>query len=309
LVSASVEVQRILLDRIEPFPTTDKLVPYSAGYVAGWTVERYLCSEEVPGDTHRNLEVEARYSLQTFKHFLASVWLLTYTYGARHGFQETLGGVDRQFQPYMTSTFQAANLSFAKVSVRPRNLDAAAVKEIQNGMYAAIAVAADVPLPASPAPMALTDLEASRFNQMMSSYLQMLIDRKVPEAKLGHLEVSLRCLASPASGGYVTNASLNASAEVLHGLVLALAMQTRTLSQVGERGLGQRRLTPGERDAVIYEKVQGALKRALEGDGAFSLNRKLINDLVEQIEKNRPKPSARSNALELPKLLPTQQQV
>src|SRR5690606_33365175 len=69
-----------LLRRIEPFPTASELVPYAPEYVRGWTVERYqvdlheahglnretmqaklraLCARQVPGDTHRNLQVEA----------------------------------------------------------------------------------------------------------------------------------------------------------------------------------------------------------------------------------------------------------
>jgi hypothetical protein len=112
LVCASVGVQSSLVQSIEPFPTTQKLVPYNAGYVAGWTVERYqidlvsaaqrsraqmdakvrsLCADEVPGDTQRNLEVDADYSRQTFKHILVPVWLLTYGYGAKH-FQVAING-------------------------------------------------------------------------------------------------------------------------------------------------------------------------------------------------------------------------
>ena len=84
-------------------PDTE-LVPYDPGYLAGWTVERYqidlvaaaersrqqmdataarACARrKVPGDTHRNLVVDATYTDQTFKHILAPIWLLTYTYGA-----------------------------------------------------------------------------------------------------------------------------------------------------------------------------------------------------------------------------------
>ena len=82
LVCASMGVRSALLRRIEPFPTAE-LVPYDAGFVAGWTVERYqidlvaaaeesrrrmdaqlrsLCASQVPGDTHRNLVVDATYS-------------------------------------------------------------------------------------------------------------------------------------------------------------------------------------------------------------------------------------------------------
>jgi hypothetical protein len=102
LVAASTGVGAGLLRRLEPFPT-GQLIPYDPGYLAGWTVERYqidlvnaatrsraimegktrqLCSAAVPGDTQRNLEVEATFADQKFKHILVPVWLLTYTYGA-----------------------------------------------------------------------------------------------------------------------------------------------------------------------------------------------------------------------------------
>jgi DNA-directed RNA polymerase subunit RPC12/RpoP len=104
LVCASVGVRSNLLRGIEPFPTTNQLVPYNSGYVTGWTVERYqidlvgaaknsraqmeselraLCAAAVPGDTQRNLQIESRWSGQTFKHILTPVWLLTYHYGAK----------------------------------------------------------------------------------------------------------------------------------------------------------------------------------------------------------------------------------
>jgi hypothetical protein len=72
--------------------------------VRGWTVERYqvdlrqaaeqndvqlqaqthaLCAAQVPGDTQRNLQVQAEYSGRTFKHILVPVWLVSYTYGSR----------------------------------------------------------------------------------------------------------------------------------------------------------------------------------------------------------------------------------
>lgn len=101
LVAASTGVNPSLLRAIEPFPT-QTLIPYDPGYLAGWTVERYqidligaaersraqmeaqlrqLCASQVPGDTHRNLQVDASYANQTFKHILVPIWLLTYTYG------------------------------------------------------------------------------------------------------------------------------------------------------------------------------------------------------------------------------------
>src|SRR6266853_3765126 len=96
LVPASRGVQPEMLRRIEPFPTKE-LVPYQPGFLAGWVVERYqidlvsaaktaredmdtqterLCSAQVPGDTHRNLNVATDYSSQTFKHILVPIWML-----------------------------------------------------------------------------------------------------------------------------------------------------------------------------------------------------------------------------------------
>jgi len=103
LVCASVGVHPDLLRGIEPFPT-GALEPYAPSFVAGWVVEHYqidlvaaaqrardamdakvrtLAAQQVPGDTFRNLGVRTAYSAQTFKHILAPVWLLSYTYGAR----------------------------------------------------------------------------------------------------------------------------------------------------------------------------------------------------------------------------------
>jgi Zn finger protein HypA/HybF involved in hydrogenase expression len=103
LVCASVGINPARLRGIEPFPTST-LVPFDPGYLSGWTVERYqidlvaaaersrqqmdaalrqLCAQQVPGDTHRNLVVDARFHDQTFKHVLAPVWLMTYVYGGK----------------------------------------------------------------------------------------------------------------------------------------------------------------------------------------------------------------------------------
>ncbi|MEO7932023.1 MAG: zinc ribbon domain-containing protein [Chthoniobacterales bacterium] len=104
LVAASKGVPIDLLTKVEPFPTTE-LVPYNTAFLSGWVVEQYqidliaaaersrvlmdnaletMCSREVPGDTQRNLQVDADYSAQTFKHILVPVWLLTYTYGSKN---------------------------------------------------------------------------------------------------------------------------------------------------------------------------------------------------------------------------------
>lgn len=112
LVPASRGLEPDLLAKIEPFQTPE-LTPYKPGFVAGWVVERYqidlvtaaqqarhsmdgqmrgMCARAVPGDTHRHLDVDTDYSGQTFKHILVPIWLLSYTYGARH-FQVVINGV------------------------------------------------------------------------------------------------------------------------------------------------------------------------------------------------------------------------
>ncbi len=117
LVCASRGVHPHLVQAIEPFPTTsDRLKPYDAGYLSGWTVERYqldlvaaaqrgrermiggvrqLCAQDIRADTHRNLRVNAHFDRQTFKHVLLPVWLIGYRYGARD-FQLVINGVTGQ---------------------------------------------------------------------------------------------------------------------------------------------------------------------------------------------------------------------
>jgi Zn finger protein HypA/HybF involved in hydrogenase expression len=113
LVCASMGVAGSRLRKIEPFPTTSGLVPYDPKFVAGWTVERYqidlvaaashareqmnatirdLCVSQIPGDTYRNLAIDANFHDQTFKHILAPVWLLTYRFGS-NTYQVVLNGV------------------------------------------------------------------------------------------------------------------------------------------------------------------------------------------------------------------------
>lgn len=112
LVPGTTGVHAALLRQIEPFPTLTDLKPYAPEFVRGWTVERYqidlhkaaklnhddmqaqikrLCSRQVPGDTQRNLQVDATYQGRTFKHILVPVWLVSYTYGARN-FQVLVNG-------------------------------------------------------------------------------------------------------------------------------------------------------------------------------------------------------------------------
>lgn len=118
LVPASRGVESTLLQKVEPFPT-NQLTSYQPGFLSGWVVERYqidlvtaaqharqemdrelhkLCAAQVPGDTHRNLRVEADYTGQTFKHILVPLWLLTYTFRSKtyqvviNGFTGTVAG-------------------------------------------------------------------------------------------------------------------------------------------------------------------------------------------------------------------------
>ena len=133
LVCASVGVHPRLLRGIEPFPTAE-LKTYDPGYVAGWVVERYqidlvaaaqrargamdaklqaLCAQQVPGDTYRNLAVSADYSGQTFKHILAPVWLLSYTFG-RKAYQCAMNGVTAAIEgEYPKSPWKIALLVLA----------------------------------------------------------------------------------------------------------------------------------------------------------------------------------------------------
>jgi hypothetical protein len=79
-------------------------VKYDTAFLSGHVVEQYkvilgeaaetsrrqmierlreLCARQVPGDTHRNLQIHPTFSALTFKHLLVPIWLLTYNYGRR----------------------------------------------------------------------------------------------------------------------------------------------------------------------------------------------------------------------------------
>ena len=110
-IPGSRGVERSLLKKVEPFPTHD-LVPYDTAFLSGFVVEHYqvvlidaardarqsmesqlrsMCAGQIPGDTHRNLQIYPDYSGETFKHILVPVWLLIYAYGAR-SFQLVVNG-------------------------------------------------------------------------------------------------------------------------------------------------------------------------------------------------------------------------
>jgi hypothetical protein len=92
-----------LLRKVEPFPTGE-CVPYDTAFLSGHVVEHYrvvlleaakqsqeqmhakllqICGAQVPGDTHRNLQIFPTYTAQTFKHLLVPIWLLTYTFRSK----------------------------------------------------------------------------------------------------------------------------------------------------------------------------------------------------------------------------------
>ncbi|MGH9373287.1 MAG: zinc ribbon domain-containing protein, partial [Vicinamibacterales bacterium] len=117
-----------LLKQVEPFPTAE-LVPYDTAFLSGFVVEHYqvvlveaaessqvqmkhklydLCAREIPGDTHRNLEIHPTFSGQTFKHVLVPVWLLHYDYG-RKAYQVVVNG-------YTGAIAGDAPLSFWKIA-------------------------------------------------------------------------------------------------------------------------------------------------------------------------------------------------
>jgi hypothetical protein len=100
LVCASQGLPRDLADRFKTFNMA-ALVPYSAGFLAGWRAEEYgvdlqsgfaiakqrivveqerKCARDVPGDTHRGLRVENVLSDLTYKHVLLPVWIAAYRY-------------------------------------------------------------------------------------------------------------------------------------------------------------------------------------------------------------------------------------
>lgn len=100
LVCASRGLPPDLANRLRTFDTT-KLRAYAPEYLAGFSAEEYAidlergfahakasmdqsqasrCAADVPGDTHRKLEVQNRYSALTFKHVLLPVWIAAYRY-------------------------------------------------------------------------------------------------------------------------------------------------------------------------------------------------------------------------------------
>jgi hypothetical protein len=100
LVPATTSVERGMVERIYPFDT-GALLPYEPDFLSGWGAEAYTvdlrggwstgqsiiesevrqaCAAEVPGDTHRNLQVRTAFSNLKYKHVLFPVWIASYRY-------------------------------------------------------------------------------------------------------------------------------------------------------------------------------------------------------------------------------------
>jgi predicted RNA-binding Zn-ribbon protein involved in translation (DUF1610 family) len=99
-IPASRGIDHRLARGIEPFPTSD-LTPYEPSYLSGFLAEenavdlpealesakermrgdiRAACAREVPGDTHRNLEVRTTFSGLAYKNALLPIWIAAYEY-------------------------------------------------------------------------------------------------------------------------------------------------------------------------------------------------------------------------------------
>ncbi|MEM1417171.1 MAG: hypothetical protein AAGH15_19895 [Myxococcota bacterium] len=101
LVVASKGLPKRIADGLRTFDT-QQLQPYDPRFLAGWRAEEYgvgleegwreaetrmrreqeaRCGLDVPGDTHRGLQVETRLGGRTYKHVLLPLWIATYRYG------------------------------------------------------------------------------------------------------------------------------------------------------------------------------------------------------------------------------------
>lgn len=100
LVLASRGLPESLVEKLGGYDTTE-LVPYRPEYLAGWRAEEYQidlsegwargreriretqyarCAGDVPGDTHRNLEVRNEIGEVTWKHVLLPLWSVQYRF-------------------------------------------------------------------------------------------------------------------------------------------------------------------------------------------------------------------------------------
>ena len=99
-VPASRGVDSSLTRGIEPYPTAE-LTPYEPSYLSGFLAEenavdlpealesakermrgeiRSACAREVPGDTHRNLQIRTTFSAIAYKNALLPIWIAAYDY-------------------------------------------------------------------------------------------------------------------------------------------------------------------------------------------------------------------------------------
>lgn len=99
-VPASRGIDPSLCREIEPYPTAE-LTPYEPSYLSGFLAEenaidlpealetaksrmrdeiRSACASKVPGDTHRNLEVQTTFSAVAYKNALLPIWIAAYDY-------------------------------------------------------------------------------------------------------------------------------------------------------------------------------------------------------------------------------------
>ncbi len=100
LVYASRGLPLHLVRNVEPFDTT-KLQPFTAAFLAGWGAEeaafgaeagwvagqrqlheeqQWRCGSDVPGDTHRDLQVHTAFSQVSFKPTLLPIYVAAYAY-------------------------------------------------------------------------------------------------------------------------------------------------------------------------------------------------------------------------------------
>jgi hypothetical protein len=136
-IPGSTGVHPGLLGRVGPFPAAG-LVPYDTAYLSGFVVEHYqvvlidaarsaresmdrqlrdLCAASVPGDTHRNLRVDAEYAGETFKHILVPVWLLAYRFRGRDHQVVVNGHTGRIAGEYPRSAWKVAALVLVGIAV------------------------------------------------------------------------------------------------------------------------------------------------------------------------------------------------
>lgn len=103
LVIASHGVSQSMVQGVYPY-SLEQVVNYDSQYVHGWETELYqkdvkegftvadgimdnyiynACAQQVPGDTHRNLQVSTQKRGLTFKHLLLPLWVAAYSFNGK----------------------------------------------------------------------------------------------------------------------------------------------------------------------------------------------------------------------------------